>query len=709
MVVSAGAHRGAAERIPTRSRNSSRPTPSRETQAIPFGHALFEHLVLGRGDMAGTVVVVPVPPRCPPARAELCESRSIAGLAARLRDPERVHGAEPARGSHARSAHCPEHAHMCRAGRQTGLAIPCSPQPGGYAGSRTRLWPPLQRASLWSDMRPLFGSHVGHAASSSWCAGRFVPSLVWFLSDNATYARWRAPSPRTTRGNGSSPTACSRKPRIPRLSSTSAHGAPGDEADPEVTLAAFRKLQEAVPLDPQHRVFAARRVAWDLRRTGDVRARPRPSMRSATCARSAWWAPSTTKASAASQRARARDRPLRAPSSRRRLQGRERDVRFRELPDVVQGGYISFDAVFRPTENVCGFAETSLLADKRAAASRCGSAAAAPASCTSTASRSSRTLAYRAPSPDRDVALVQAKQGENRVLVKSLRHQRQLGLLPARGRCTGRAAGACVPTRARSKRSPRPAAAHEGRQPQPMSVLRALEQAAANAQAQGAATSRTWRAFSGTPAPTIRPSGAPSSSRGAPPSSSPRRALVAGECARRRALREAALRGQGARARSQRPEVVLAHAQLVSRGPSGESALAMLDGLPDAGTIGPREGASAKSMLAQPARARRQRARGAARAPTRKRRAPRSLSRPAARRASRASRGKTSWSSCARASSRCATITSPRAASCSRTPSRAARVPRRSSTSTRCARCSRATRSACSSWPMPTTRSAATT
>lgn len=30
-------------------------------QAVPFGHALFEHLVLGRDDMAGTVVLLPVP------------------------------------------------------------------------------------------------------------------------------------------------------------------------------------------------------------------------------------------------------------------------------------------------------------------------------------------------------------------------------------------------------------------------------------------------------------------------------------------------------------------------------------------------------------------------------------------------------------------------------------------------------------------------
>src|SRR4051812_33579251 len=43
-----------------------------------------------------------------------------------------------------------------------------------------------------------------------------------------------------------------------------------DDTDPDVTLAAFRKVQQAPAVDPQHRVFAGRRVAWDLRRTGDV-------------------------------------------------------------------------------------------------------------------------------------------------------------------------------------------------------------------------------------------------------------------------------------------------------------------------------------------------------------------------------------------------------------------------------------------------------
>ncbi len=54
-------------------------------RAVPFGHALFEHLVLGRDDMAGTVVLLPVP-SIPRSDIALREQLDIL-LAARLGDP----------------------------------------------------------------------------------------------------------------------------------------------------------------------------------------------------------------------------------------------------------------------------------------------------------------------------------------------------------------------------------------------------------------------------------------------------------------------------------------------------------------------------------------------------------------------------------------------------------------------------------------------
>ncbi len=127
----------------------------------------------------------------------------------------------------------------------------------------------------------------------------------------------------------------------------------------------FRKLRDTASLDPQNRVFAARRLAWDLRRTGDV-----PGSVAAFDAlgyvrafRVVGPFDNEGKHGFTTELGPETDR-LAPPSSAAVYKGRERDVRFRNMPDVVQGGYVSFDAVFRPTENVCGFAETSLHLDK---------------------------------------------------------------------------------------------------------------------------------------------------------------------------------------------------------------------------------------------------------------------------------------------------------------------------------------------------------
>src|SRR5690606_12918032 len=102
-------------------------------------------------------------------------------------------------------------------------------------------------------------------------AGRFVPVVAWLWCVGAIYAQpVRAESAYDARqrklaegvlAQGKTPEAQLDLLRMVRAS---------EEADPELTLAAFRKLSEARGLDPQHRVFAARRVAWDLRRTGKV-------------------------------------------------------------------------------------------------------------------------------------------------------------------------------------------------------------------------------------------------------------------------------------------------------------------------------------------------------------------------------------------------------------------------------------------------------
>ena len=47
-----------------------------------------------------------------------------------------------------------------------------------------------------------------------------------------------------------------------------------------------------------------------------------------------------------------------------RYRGREREVGWRAYPNVSELGYVNFDAVFRPYENTCGFAVTTVHADR---------------------------------------------------------------------------------------------------------------------------------------------------------------------------------------------------------------------------------------------------------------------------------------------------------------------------------------------------------
>jgi cellulose synthase operon protein C len=98
--------------------------------------------------------------------------------------------------------------------------------------------------------------------------------------------------------------------------------------------------------------------------------------------------------------------------------GRERPVRWRIYPDVTHHGLVSFDAALRPRANVCAYAET-LLDSPRAQ----------PLSLWIGGGGATRVWwngepvhedgAYRAPHPDRAVAVVGAHAGLNRVPVKT--------------------------------------------------------------------------------------------------------------------------------------------------------------------------------------------------------------------------------------------------------------------------------------------------
>ncbi|MFT3924962.1 MAG: DUF3857 domain-containing protein [Myxococcales bacterium] len=367
-----------------------------------------------------------------------------------------------------------------------------------------------------------------------------------------------------------------------------------DDADPEVSLAAFRKLADAPNLDPQHRVFAARRVAWDLRRTGDV-----PGSVAAFDALGYLRAfrvvgpfDNEGKRGFGTELGPETDR-FAPPSSAAVYKGRERDVRFRSMPDIVQGGYVSFDAVFRPTENVCGFAETSLHADK-----------AGPITLWLGAGGASKLYfngvevlsdaAYRAPSPDRDVALVQAKQGENRILVKSCVTSGSWGFYlrvgDARGQpLTLRANPLKIEALTKAEPPKKPAAG-------PKSVLHQLEEAAnkPKPKAQDLENLARFLWFSGADDPAERRA-QQLARRAAELEPTASRWLLASSLADER-YEKLRFVGKARALAPNDPDVVLAHAQLVSQGPSGETALAMLDALPDTGAIG-LDKAKAKSAL----------------------------------------------------------------------------------------------------------------
>ena len=135
-----------------------------------------------------------------------------------------------------------------------------------------------------------------------------------------------------------------------------------DEADPDLTRKLFEGIAKNRAIDVQHRVYAERRVAWDLRRQGDVKGSAEAFDKLGYLRKFRVIGPFDNEGKRGFDTdfgpELERSEPPRLDAS---FTGRERAVRYRQMPDIVQGGYVSFDAVFRPTENVCAFAETAIV------------------------------------------------------------------------------------------------------------------------------------------------------------------------------------------------------------------------------------------------------------------------------------------------------------------------------------------------------------
>jgi len=109
---------------------------------------------------------------------------------------------------------------------------------------------------------------------------------------------------------------------------------------------------------------------------------------------------------------------MEAPDLQASYPGREHDVAWRELPDVVRSGFVPFGAVLRPFENVCGLAETFVKSDSARPLSLWVGAGGA-VKVYWNGELVLRDAAYRGPSPDRQVVMVPARAGNNRLLVKA--------------------------------------------------------------------------------------------------------------------------------------------------------------------------------------------------------------------------------------------------------------------------------------------------
>ena len=100
-------------------------------------------------------------------------------------------------------------------------------------------------------------------------------------------------------------------------------------------------------------------------------------------------------------------------------EGRERPVQWRAYPtETSRLGYVNFDALFRPYENVCGYAETFVMSETAQPLSLWVGAGGAHKVWWNGQEVSSDET-YRQPFFDRHVAAVRAHAGANRLLVKT--------------------------------------------------------------------------------------------------------------------------------------------------------------------------------------------------------------------------------------------------------------------------------------------------
>lgn len=109
-----------------------------------------------------------------------------------------------------------------------------------------------------------------------------------------------------------------------------------------------------------------------------------------------------------------------------RFEGREREVGWRHFPDVARWGYVNLGAIFRPNENTCAYAET-FVESERAQPITLWVGAGGAVRVWFNGEPVLEDASYRRAEYDRAVAIVPARAGYNRVLVKVCNTNRALG------------------------------------------------------------------------------------------------------------------------------------------------------------------------------------------------------------------------------------------------------------------------------------------
>ncbi len=357
-----------------------------------------------------------------------------------------------------------------------------------------------------------------------------------------------------------------------------------EHADPEVSRALFHRLAQNRAIDVQHRIYAARRVAWDLRRTGDPTGSVKAFDALGYVRSFRVIGPFDNEGKRGFDATLPpEEHPTAAVNLEASYQGRERMVRWRVMPDVVQGGYVSFDAVMRPNENVCAFAETTLQLERATQLTLwVGGGGATKVYFNGT--NVLKDPVYRAPHPDRSVVLVDARKGNNRVLVKSCVQDGVFGFYLRLGDARGEPLSATAAPAVVDALSD--GATVVALPNGPHSILEELEDRAQGKRARAADLENLARFlwYSGSDDPTEKRA-RQLALRAAEGEPSAERYLLTAALAQERyeKLRYIA---QAEKLSPRDPEVILARASLTSEGPAPERALGMLDGIPKTGVFG---------------------------------------------------------------------------------------------------------------------------